>query len=239
LAALRDAFLPGCEYASSDLTQRRKDGKKNCRVNRMEHLHDLIVARPCVLALWVFFIGSAIGSFLNVVIYRLPRGMSLSHPGSRCPKCGHAIRWYHNLPIAGWLLLRGKCYDCNAPISPRYPLVELIVAAVFIAVAYVDVYLPMTEAGDPATPINSMALGISLLAFTAHAWLACSLLAAGLIRWDGQRVPCRLVVPAVTVAAAAAPFLDRARSWSLIAAAVVLILVTFRDNEKPRPSGRG
>jgi leader peptidase (prepilin peptidase) / N-methyltransferase len=209
----------------------------------VQYLHDLIIARPWALAFWVFVIGSAIGSFLNVVIYRLPRGMSLSHPGSHCPKCSQAIRWYHNLPIAGWLLLRGKCYDCKAAISPRYPLVELIVATLFVAVAYVDVYLPTIEADDPTTRINSappsLLLIFPLIEFAAHAWLACSVLAAGLIRWDGQRVPWRLVVPAVGVAAAAVPFVDQARTWPLIAAAVVLVLVTLQGNEKPRPSGRG
>ena len=120
----------------------------------MQYLHDLIVARPWVLAFWVFVVGSAIGSFLNVVIYRLPRGMSLSKPGSHCPKCGHAIRWYHNLPIVGWLLLRGRCYDCKSPISPRYPLVEFAVAAMFVALAIVDVYLPI-QAADQSTELHS------------------------------------------------------------------------------------
>ena len=209
----------------------------------MQYLHDLIIARPWALAFWVFVIGSAIGSFLNVVIYRLPRGMSLSHPGSRCPKCGHAIRWYCNLPIAGWLLLRGKCYDCKAAISPRYPLVEFTIAAIFVALAYIDVYLPTIKANDPTTPISSapssLLLSFSLIEFAAHVWLACTVLAAGLIRWDGQRVPRRLVVPAVGVAAAAVPFMDQARTWPLIAAAVVLVLITLQGNEKPRPSGRG
>lgn len=210
----------------------------------MYQLDNLIVVRPWVLAFWVFVIGSAIGSFLNVVIYRLPRGMSLSHPGSRCPKCGHAIRWYHNLPIAGWLLLRGKCFDCKAAISPRYPLVELVVAAIFVALAYVDIYLPTIKADDPATPINSAPtdarLGLWLFAFAAHAWLACSLLAAGLIRWDGQRVPWRLTAPAVAIAAAAAPFLERPQVWTLIMMAVVLLLATlFARNKNPRTAARG
>ena len=79
-------------------------------------------------ALWVFALGGAVGSFLNVVVYRLPAGMSLVAPGSRCPACGHPIRWHDNLPIAGWLILRGRCRDCAARISPRYPAVETLVA---------------------------------------------------------------------------------------------------------------
>ncbi|MEX2140247.1 MAG: prepilin peptidase [Pirellulales bacterium] len=210
----------------------------------MQYLHDLIVARPWVLAFWVFVIGGAIGSFLNVVIYRLPRGMSLSHPGSRCPKCGHAIRWYHNLPIAGWLLLRGKCHDCKAAISPRYPLVEFAVAAIFVALAYVDVYLTAIQADSPTTAINSAPLnprlGFSLIAFAAHAWLVCSVLAAGLIRWDGQGVPWRLMVPGLVVAGAVAPFLDQTRAVSLVVMAVALLLLALIPRSKnPRANAQG
>jgi leader peptidase (prepilin peptidase)/N-methyltransferase len=73
----------------------------------------------------VAFIGALFGSFFNVVAYRLPRGESLAHPGSRCPGCATPIRPYDNIPILSWLLLRGRCRSCKTPISPRYPLVEL------------------------------------------------------------------------------------------------------------------
>ncbi len=73
-------------------------------------------------------LGAAVGSFLNVVIHRLPRGESLVHPPSRCPACGHRIRPWHNVPVLGYLVLRGRCRDCGRPISPRYPLVEALVA---------------------------------------------------------------------------------------------------------------
>ena len=209
----------------------------------MQFLHDLIIARPWVLAFWVFVIGSAVGSFLNVVIYRLPRGMSLSHPGSRCPKCGHAIRWYHNLPIAGWLLLRGKCCDCKAAISPRYPLVELAVASLFVVLAYVDVYLPTMEtyqsvAMNSAPPV--LATGVGLVVFFAHCWVGCSLLAAALIRWDGQRIPWRLTLPVLVIAAIAAPALHSPRAWSLLVMAGALLLLTFFPRSKnPRASAQG
>ena len=81
--------------------------------------------------------GAAVGSFLNVVIYRLPRGESLVHPRSRCPGCGTQIAGYDNIPIVSWLLLRGRCRHCGTPISPRYPAVELITALVFAAVVLV------------------------------------------------------------------------------------------------------
>jgi leader peptidase (prepilin peptidase)/N-methyltransferase len=78
-----------------------------------------------------------LGSFLNVVIHRLPRGESLVHPRSRCPSCGTQIAGYDNIPIVSWLMLRGRCRHCRARISPRYPAVELITALVFAAVVLV------------------------------------------------------------------------------------------------------
>jgi leader peptidase (prepilin peptidase) / N-methyltransferase len=81
--------------------------------------------------------GAVIGSFLNVVIWRLPRDESLVTPGSRCPSCGTPIAPYDNVPVLSWLLLRGRCRHCGAPISPRYPAVELLTAATFAAVVAV------------------------------------------------------------------------------------------------------
>jgi leader peptidase (prepilin peptidase) / N-methyltransferase len=78
-----------------------------------------------------------LGSFLNVVIHRLPRGESLVHPRSRCPICETQIAGYDNIPIVSWLVLRGRCRHCGARISPRYPAVELITALVFAAVVLV------------------------------------------------------------------------------------------------------
>jgi leader peptidase (prepilin peptidase)/N-methyltransferase len=78
------------------------------------------------------FLGLAVGSFLNVVIHRLPRGESLIWPASRCPACKAAIHWYDNVPVVGWILLGGRCRACRAPIALRYPLVEAVTAAVFV-----------------------------------------------------------------------------------------------------------
>ena len=83
-------------------------------------------------------LGLAIGSFFNVVIYRLPRGESLSKPRSRCPGCGTQIRPRDNIPVVSWLLLRGRCRDCGEPISVRYPLVELLTAALCVAVVLAE-----------------------------------------------------------------------------------------------------
>ena len=78
--------------------------------------------------------GALVGSFFNVVIARLPRGESLVHPRSRCPACGHPVRPYDNVPVLSWLLLRGRCRDCSAPISRRYPLVEGLTALLLVLV---------------------------------------------------------------------------------------------------------
>jgi leader peptidase (prepilin peptidase)/N-methyltransferase len=90
--------------------------------------------QPLVIA-GVF--GACIGSFLNVVIYRLPLGQSIVSPPSRCPKCGYRLQWYDNLPIFGWVLLGGRCRKCKNPISIQYPIVELITALLFVLVVWV------------------------------------------------------------------------------------------------------
>lgn len=82
---------------------------------------------------WLFFMGLALGSFLNVVIYRVPRDQSVVTPRSRCPKCGHQLPWYENIPVLSWLALGGKCSQCKNPISARYAVVELLTAALFMA----------------------------------------------------------------------------------------------------------
>jgi leader peptidase (prepilin peptidase) / N-methyltransferase len=82
-------------------------------------------------------LGALIGSFLNVVIWRLPRGESIVSPGSRCPSCGKPLAAYDNVPVLSWAVLGGRCRSCGAPISPRYPIVELLTAASFAGVVAV------------------------------------------------------------------------------------------------------
>ncbi|QAR34028.1 prepilin peptidase [Geovibrio thiophilus] len=89
---------------------------------------------PVFLSIYVFIIGLVFGSFLNVLIARLPRGISIAFPPSNCPKCGHRIRFYHNIPLIGFLLLKGRCRDCGEKISLKYPLVELLTGVIFLLV---------------------------------------------------------------------------------------------------------
>lgn len=138
-----------------------------------------------LIVAWLIVVGAAVGSFLNVVVYRLPLGLSLIHPPSHCPKCGNRIAWYDNVPVLGWIALRGRCRQCHNPISARYPIVEAITAAMFGAVAVVEM------------PIMYETRMFGLCPY--HLLLLCTLLCAALIEYDGNRVPVKLFVPALIV----------------------------------------
>jgi leader peptidase (prepilin peptidase)/N-methyltransferase len=98
------------------------------------------------IALFVFCFGACVGSFMNVVIYRLPEGISVISPPSRCPTCGVRLTWHENLPIFGWLLVRGRCRSCGVRISPQYVLVELTMALVFLGF-YILLFMVSPQAG--------------------------------------------------------------------------------------------
>lgn len=97
------------------------------------------------LLLIIFIFGTMIGSFLNVVIYRIPKGESIAFPASHCQHCNTPLKWYHNIPLFSWLFLKGKCAFCHAPIAKQYPMVELITGIIF-ALLYLKLglvwYLP-------------------------------------------------------------------------------------------------
>ena len=152
-----------------------------------------------IFAAWFLFLGGAVGSFLNVVVYRLPEGLGIAWPGSRCPRCKHAIRWYDNIPVLGWLWLRGRCRDCGRPISSRYPLVEGITAALFVLLLLVEVFhaghnLPLRTApaaGQPQGYLPAQTVAICLL----HLGLLSTLMASALMTLDDNRPPRRLFAP--------------------------------------------
>jgi len=145
-----------------------------------------------VVALGAF--GSIIGSFLNVVVYRVPRGMSIVSPGSACGACGHEIRWYDNIPLISWLALRGRCRDCGARISVRYPLVELAGAAFFVVVALF--FAPAVFLAP--TAVAAAAAALELVAFL---YLAAISLALAVIDAETRRLPDAIVLPAYAVGA--------------------------------------
>ena len=133
--------------------------------------------------------GACIGSFVNVVVYRVPAGMSIVRPGSHCPKCGKPIRWHDNLPIFGWLLLGGRCRDCHETISARYPLVELVTALLFLLVGC-GVALGNIR-GLPGL-VSYQAWGLAFY----YLLLLCTLWAAALIEYDGHSVSAKIMLPA-------------------------------------------
>jgi leader peptidase (prepilin peptidase)/N-methyltransferase len=127
---------------------------------------------------FAFAWGAVWGSFANVVIYRWPEEMSVVSPGSHCPHCGKPVRGYDNVPILAWLWLRGKCRDCKAPISVRYPAVEAVYACVALAIA------SRLMVADPSPSVN-VAVGTFLLQF-AFAW---GLLTASFIDFETLLIP--------------------------------------------------
>lgn len=163
--------------------------------------------------------GSIIGSFLNVVIYRVPRGRSLVSPPSACGACGHAIRWYDNIPLVSWLVLRGRCRDCRARISARYPLIELATALAFAAVAVRFVPDVVAAASAP----SAVAASLVLVAFLYLIAISVSLAAIDL---ETLRLPNAIVLPAYLVGAVlftAAAVLGGA--WSPLATAGLGLLI--------------
>ena len=125
--------------------------------------------------------GLAFGSFVNVVAYRLPRRQSLVKPRSRCPACGAQVRFYDNLPVVSWLMLRGRCRDCRARIPARYPIVEAAMALLWVAVVIAK--------GSTA----SIALGLVFVTL---------LVLVALIDLEHRIIPNRLLTPAAVLAVA-------------------------------------
>ncbi|HVN37832.1 MAG TPA: prepilin peptidase [Myxococcota bacterium] len=142
-------------------------------------------------------VGLVIGSFLNVVIHRLPRGASLVRPGSHCPSCGAGVRWFDNVPLLAYLWLRGRCRHCGARISWRYPAIELVTGLLFAAIAWRHV-------PDPMTPV----------------WcaFAAALLACAAIDFDHQIIPDEISLGGLGVALVLVPLVRAASGEGLGAA---------------------
>lgn len=129
------------------------------------------------LMTYAFALGAVVGSFLNVLVYRLPREMSiLRTPPSSCPTCSTPIRWHDNIPLYSWLVLRGKCRECRAPIALRYPLVELVSGVLAVAA------------------LARWGLSVTTFEVAIFAWVS---LALGLIDLDFQILPNVLTYPSI------------------------------------------
>jgi len=129
-------------------------------------------------------LGLCIGSFLNVCIHRLPRGLSVVRPRSACPGCGRLIAWHDNIPLLSWLLLRGRCRACAVPIAVRYPLVEATTGALFVAAVVVD--------GPTLEAVVAACFGAALIALI-------------LIDAEHQLLPDAITLPGIVAGLALAP----------------------------------
>ncbi len=123
--------------------------------------------------IFIFLLGAAVGSFLNVCIYRLPRNESIAYPSSYCPNCKKPIKFYDNIPILSYFLLKGKCRNCGQPISIRYPVVELLTAVSFVLI-------PTLLGSDP---------GLTGVGFYFNASFLCFLIIAAFSDLETQVVP--------------------------------------------------
>lgn len=136
------------------------------------------MSAPTPLVLLIALLGLAVGSFLNVVIYRVPRQESIVSPGSHCPSCNVAIKSRHNVPVLSWLVLRGRCHSCHDRISARYPLVEAGTGLLFAAV--------------------TIRFGIST-ELPAYLYLSAVGIALAMIDFDVRRLPDTIVLPSYVI----------------------------------------
>lgn len=192
----------------------------------------MILAPAVTAALLVFagLVGAVIGSFLNVVVHRVPAGVSLLRE-SRCPSCEAPVRPWQNVPVVSWLALRGRCAACGAPISPRYPLVELGTGLAFAGVAWLFLLR-----GD-------LPLAARLAVTVAYLYLAAVSIALALIDIDTHRLPNSIVLPGYVVIAVlfAAACVLGAEWTSLLRAAIggLALYLFYLVLRMVRPAGMG
>lgn len=171
----------------------------------------LKLAEIIFLALF-FFMGASIGSFLNVVIHRLPAGLSIVKPRSRCPYCRTTIPWYDNIPVLGWLILGARCRFCGVPISWRYPLIEVLTGGMALAFLYVfgSSFEDWIVRGD----VGRWLEGLIYFVFF------CAMLVVAVIDLDHQIVPNEISLPGIGLGVLAS-FVLPVELWeSIIGAAV-------------------
>lgn len=162
---------------------------------------DLWISRAvdCLVVAWLFWVGSAVGSFLNVVAWRMPRGRSINGL-SHCPWCNQRLAAQDNWPVFGWIALRGRCRTCRLPISPRYPIVELAVGLCLTAVGLVEIYsglwnLPAyTPAARNLGPLAAPIITFDIVRpWVYHSYAIAGLWAFSLIAFDHARIPKKLL----------------------------------------------
>ncbi len=187
-----------------------------------------------LLLVYAFVWGAIWGSFLNVVIWRLPRRQNLSRPPSHCPSCETPIAWYDNVPLVSWLVLRGRCRACRTSISVRYPLVELLVAVLSTLL-----WWHVSRLAPASAPLQVMAVP-----FLLHFVFMLLLVSIAFIDLDLTIIPHRLTFPAMAWGVIGALLLPKAEGWqhyfpavdivdsvlglALGAGIIALIIVSYR-----------
>ncbi len=155
-----------------------------------------------VFIVFLFALGTCVGSFLNVVIWRMPRGESLSYPPSHCPKCNQRLKWYDNLPVIGWLKLGGRCRFCKEPISARYPIIEAVTGLIFVFY-YVMFYMLGFVPSAPADPMPLLGMPLAWRTtpmsfvqtwpiYLLYMFLVSGLLAASAVDFEQYIVPVQI-----------------------------------------------
>lgn len=184
----------------------------------------LIWMSACVGLLFVFAFGAIVGSFLNVVIIRLPEGRGIVRPPSSCPACGTVLRWHDNIPIVGWLLLRGRCKYCRTKISPQYVLIELLVALLFAGIYAMWLMRPSLFPAEWAAALSPewARLGLARMwpMFLTTLLLVAALIAITIIDARTFLIPLLIPVSVTTLALIAHPFnawlVSRSRAVDLL-----------------------
>lgn len=173
------------------------------RLDQIQWIQTILLAG--FLYTWFFFFGATVGSFLNVVIWRMPRGETVVTRPSRCPWCSTNLKWNDNIPVLGWLMLGGRCRTCRLPISPRYPIVETIMGGIFLLLLQFELLsgggnLPGVKAVHLNYSRAMLELQFGLIGlYLFHCFLFCLFLCWSLIAWDRQRIPMTLALLAFGV----------------------------------------
>ncbi len=182
-----------------------------------------------LVAVWFFVFGSMVGSFINVVVWRMPRGVSVVSRGSACPYCQARIRLADNIPVFGWIKLGGRCRVCRLPISPRYPIVEAVFGLVFLLMFFVELQSAGANLPGGQRYISRGILQVIvstkwdlILIYVFHMTLLVMLMTWSLMAWDGSRIPVKTVSFALLVGFAVpwffpyvhpVPWIDDADQW--------------------------
>lgn len=159
-----------------------------------------------MVALWFFVFGSMVGSFINVVVWRMPRGVSVVSRGSACPYCTARIKLADNIPVFGWIKLRGRCRVCHLPISPRYPIVEALFGLVFLLMFFVELQSAGANLPGERRYVSSGILQVivstkwdMILIYAYHMILLVMLMTWSLMAFDHSRIPVKTVVFALLI----------------------------------------